>query len=324
MNPLITAQACWFCDKACAKRAWGTHKLYCTDDPARKRHVAVEMTFERILARIPRSEPGPDDAHCYVCLEGGGLVRSCACRGPSAGFAHVDCLAEVAAREEWMAAEGNREISRWIYCAICHQPYTDALRVRVARSHWRLYRDNPDDGSDEKRQALGHVASTFKENEEHDTAHRLAEDATRALPRDDREVLLSEIQQSLSRTNPAASLENLLGLRARVARCEDVNVRMTHAFLVGSLLCNLGRAREALEFAEESVELARSSFGPESSVALNCAASRAEVLARVGRVQEARAELSRVLAAQTRILGANHNTTLRTKDIIANLPATST
>jgi len=69
--PVFSPQACWFCGTACAKRVWRIHKLHCTDNPTLKRHVATEMAFERILATLRRTEPIPDDAQCYICLDGG-------------------------------------------------------------------------------------------------------------------------------------------------------------------------------------------------------------------------------------------------------------
>jgi len=256
---------------------------------------------------------------CYICLDGGDVLRGCACRGASAGFAHVDCLAEMAARDEWMTIEGRADVSRWGNCCLCRQMFSGALAIHMARRWWRRSRDAPD--SDEKRQALGCVGSTLRLRDEFEAAERLDEESTRGLANDDPDVLLNEITRAYNRNrqNPAALFEALHGLRARVARCGHGGVRATHAHALAYTLRDLGRPQEALACAAESVELATSDVGAESPLAFISAVEFARVLASVGRVQEARAELSRVLATQTRVLGADHDSTRETRIILGHL-----
>ena len=55
------------------------------------------MAIERELAKQPPLDQAPKDACCYICLDGDGkekLMRGCACRGDSAGYVHVECLAK--------------------------------------------------------------------------------------------------------------------------------------------------------------------------------------------------------------------------------------
>lgn len=74
---------------------------------------------------------------CWICLEegpdesGNGIVRNCACRGDSAGFAHLSCLIQYAERkchEEYalLASRGGRVVDEkfkdcWRNCPICKQ-----------------------------------------------------------------------------------------------------------------------------------------------------------------------------------------------------------
>ena len=81
----------------------------------------------------------PRDAACWICLgEGddtdGQLRRACACRGESAGFAHLSCLAEYAKQKckvvpDWMAADFT---TPWVYCSNCEQPFMGTLGLDMA------------------------------------------------------------------------------------------------------------------------------------------------------------------------------------------------
>jgi len=117
------------------------------------------IAFERSLAKEPKLET-PDDAQCDICFDGGDVLRGCACRGPSAGFAHVDCLAEMAARDEWMTLEDQRQLSRWSHFSpTCRAAFCAGLGVRMARRQWRHFRSAPD--SYDKRQVFGFVADRY-------------------------------------------------------------------------------------------------------------------------------------------------------------------
>lgn len=84
---------------------------------------------------------------CWVCLEPGirhghELMRGCACRG-SAGFAHIECLAEVAQSDGYRdGAENNGKqgqgysYSTWTRCPTCKQDFSGATALALARAHW--------------------------------------------------------------------------------------------------------------------------------------------------------------------------------------------
>jgi len=311
-KPETHPQACWFCHKTCAKRAWRMHKLYCTDDPALNRHVPIELAFERILARLPKTESVPDEAVCYICLDGGDVLRGCACRGPSAGFAHVGCLAEMAARNEWMVLDGDRTFSRWAFCATCHQPFIGALDAEMARRKWRHYRD---DNSDVRRMMLQSVAITLRKDHESDAADGLEEEATEGLARDDPKVLLAEITRAdcLLGPNPAAALGILTAVKPRVDRCDFAHVHLSCAMTTAIALIRIDRDQEAEPITAECVQLATEAQGPESTDALEAMELRGVTLINVGRAREGKALLTRVLATRTRVLGADHPSNLRTK-----------
>jgi len=277
------------------------------------------MAFERVLAKQPKTAV-PDDAVCYICLDGGTLLRDCACRGSSAGFAHVDCLAEMAKRDEWVTiVDGRERINVWMSCSLCHQAVNGALSIEMHRRRWRHIRDGPI--TEDKRHACRVVSNMFREEYEHDAADRLDDEANQGLARDEPEVLVSEIMRAnslFSVTNPDVALEILTGMRTKIERYKnDPNIypdlRAPYVEVMSGTLDKLRRFEEALLFANEAVELATAYCGLESATALRCRASQAELLIEVGRVDEGKAILSQVLATQTRILGANHADTRYTK-----------
>jgi len=278
------------------------------------------MAFERALAKQPKTDV-PDGARCYVCLDGGDVLRGCACRGPSAGFAHAGCLAEMAARDEWITSEGRGPLSRWTHCGTCNQWFVGALEVEMSRRCWRRYRDPilPDVLSDDdQRQAFRCGAGLLRCNDENDAADRLSEAAVRGLASDHHQVLKSEIERAASvvRTNPDAGLEILTRLRPRVARCTAASVPVEYASLMAVVLGALNRPREALPAALESVELATAYHGPESATTLRAMDTLARVVAQLGRVDEGIARLKRVHDTQTRVLGADHRDTRQTKRVL--------
>jgi len=305
-------QACWVCDKACAKRAWGIHKLYCTEDPALRRHVATELAFARVLAKAPTARV-PDDAVCYVCLDGGDVVRACACRGPSAGFAHVDCLAEMAAQNEFMTVQGRGDLSRWEHCGVCYQLFTGVLEVELCRRAWRHHRDAQE--TDVTRGALATAGNVLAHYDEGDAAARLCEEAKRGLAGDDPRVLEAEVARAdaVRQTNPDAALEMLKRLRPRIARCEDAGTRMMFATSQALVLGFMDRYQEAAPFAAEAVEIETLCSGPEDARTLDKKKLRAVLLIESGRVDEGTAMLTQVFVTQTRVLGADHVDTQDTK-----------
>ena len=107
----------------------------------------------------PEPEPGGDgakssvprtDATCWICLDGGDLQRSCACRGPSAGYAHIDCIAryaeskleevltshddsnEVDARRLHVGCKFESILAPYRSCPTCKHSYTGKMVIDLA------------------------------------------------------------------------------------------------------------------------------------------------------------------------------------------------
>jgi len=156
------------------------------------------------------------------------------------------CLAEMAARNEWMVVDGVGPVRRWMFCAVCRLRFTDAADADMVRGWWRRVRDAPD--SHEKRTALLNVARLLRDGDADDAADRLEEAAIRGRTRDDPRVLAVEMDRALGlvETNPAAALEMVTVLQPRVQRCVTAAARLSHATGLATALHQLDRAEEAL------------------------------------------------------------------------------
>ena len=84
-----------------------------------------------------------DGAACCFCLdnvgdkEGKPPVRDCSCRGDSAGFAHLSCLAKYAEQKckEGLKDDGDTGLAfckPWNFCNTCKQPFQNQLAVDLA------------------------------------------------------------------------------------------------------------------------------------------------------------------------------------------------
>jgi hypothetical protein len=79
----------------------------------------------------------PDGAACYFCFgeeedeEGKPLVRDCSCRGDSAGFAHLSCLAQYAEQKCKQVVDRDLDAfsTPWVICNNCKQPFQGQLSI---------------------------------------------------------------------------------------------------------------------------------------------------------------------------------------------------
>ena len=101
---------------------------------------AAARAASRVLADAQAAE-APPEAVCIICLDRGDepLHRNCACRGPTAGFAHMSCLVGYVAS----AAETNKRL--WSRCGTCKQAYFGATQLALARARWERARGLPED-----------------------------------------------------------------------------------------------------------------------------------------------------------------------------------
>eukprot|EP01045_Picozoa_sp_COSAG04_P045292 COSAG04_NODE_15799_length_516_cov_0.600950_1_plen_145_part_10 len=118
----------------------------------------------------------PPEAECYICLRRGTddnpLRRKCACRGPTAGFAHMECLIKA-------VHVGSQQKHMLLYeCGLCETPYYGDVLVGLARARWERARDRAEDDT-ERLAAVNQLALAHRELREYDAALPLFEEALR-------------------------------------------------------------------------------------------------------------------------------------------------
>jgi len=124
-----------------AAEADDSHRQSADDD--HEGQAAVFAAVAAVSKSSPRT-PTPTGAACWICLEeepdktGGRLMRNCACRGETAGYAHISCLADYADRRSSEIA-WNEEASKkyecelpWRECPHCRQYYTGDVMIAMA------------------------------------------------------------------------------------------------------------------------------------------------------------------------------------------------
>jgi hypothetical protein len=109
--------------------------------------LKAELSFLRTMASFLRTMATNEITHgaanCYFCLdnvsdeEGNLPVRDCSCRGDSAGFAHLSCLAKYAEQKckEGLKDDGDTGLAfckPWNFCNTCKQPFQNQLAVDLA------------------------------------------------------------------------------------------------------------------------------------------------------------------------------------------------
>ena len=313
----IKCKACFYCSRACQTRNWRRiHKRVCTTDPLLRPFIRVEMAVERALTKEPKVQ-APKEATCYICLdgeEGGKLMRGCACRGDSAGFVHLDCLVELAESKE--ASRDLQAICKvWIFCGNCKQSFQGALELEMTRRFWRHYRSGQHLGL--RYDSSKSLAACLATNGEFDAVNQLLDEASTCVGNDTVAFLdLKGCRVNLLRMN-GQRLEALGLLQAMLPEakeCSDADPQIYGQTLhqVAHLLLGLGRNQEAHEAATELVAFNKAKFGPESSLALSAVEMYATACAKLGRMEEAKANFNVAFVTQARVLGREHEATQKT------------
>jgi tetratricopeptide (TPR) repeat protein len=163
------------------------------------------------------------------------LMRGCACRG-TAGYAHLSCLLEAAAKEvEFNAENGDPEdiVSAtdelWQTCKLCNQPRTGCLEMMLALNRWETAKCLAHT-CDEHRNARHQLASAYIADNENEKAIELIEPALNY----DREAI------NTSSDVPAYMVENVISEATNLGMC----------------LARIGRFDEAMAHYTQALELA--------------------------------------------------------------------
>jgi len=120
---------------------------------------------------------------------------------------------------------------------------------------------------------------------------------------------------------PRDALETLTRIPPRMDLPRSpATTRASYNKVMTAARAKLDRVEEALHFSAVAVELSRATSGPQSFETIDAMALHGEMLGFNGRIEEAKAILDRVLAANTRLLGADHKRTRLTHDVLRGLP----
>jgi hypothetical protein len=228
---------------------------------------------------------------CYICTQAvhwktkEGLVRMCACRG-TAGFAHVSCLAEQAKILVAEAEENNLDVQprwkRWHMCSLCEQGYHGVVIGALGWACWKTYVGRPE------ANRIRRCAMTVLGNSLGLAGHH--EDA----------LSVQETEFSMLR-RLGASEANVLDFQS--------NIAITYS--------KLGRDEEALQI-DRDVYFGRLKLnGEQNYYTVNAANNYAVSLVHLKRFEEAKVLMLKMIPAARRVLGENHNLTLKTRWLYA-------
>lgn len=110
------------------------------DDASTKYEAAVQDAIDETAA--------PEAARCYICLDGGDLIRNCACRGPDQGFAHAGCLVRMAEShldENAYVNNPSKYFQALNYCGLCRHSFEGKVYLALCRAAWQRFVVHPAD-----------------------------------------------------------------------------------------------------------------------------------------------------------------------------------
>lgn len=248
--------------------------------------------FDAAVEEAISATGAPEAARCYICLDGGDLVRGCACRGPDQGFAHIGCLVQLAEAAEARANDRNEYFDAMASCGLCKQFFDGKVDIAMGRAVWRRFAGCPRD--DEWRfQALRDLGTTLLNNDQLDEAEILCR-------------------------------QNLAECRAGPRRWDNMRTLVDAEEQVASLELEKGMAtkdetklRSALETFERMHAWRVANEGAYSENTLEVAVETARARRELGLLAEAEALLRETLNSQRRVLGESTKQVLCTQQILA-------
>jgi len=288
-----------YCGAECQVQHWkeGGHDQLCK--PIKKaggaeQYNANSRYSEAVAVAVEKCAEDTKGQTCFICTEAlhlktkEGLVRGCACRG-TAGFAHVSCLAEQAKLLFEEAEYNNLDVkvmqarwSRWHTCSLCEQMYHGVVMHALGWACWKTYLGRPE--TDQARVlAMSVLGNGLSIAEHHEDA-----------------LSVKEAQLSMKRR---------LGVPQGSILVAQSNIATTYR--------KLGQLERALQMQRDVYSGWVKLHGEENDETLLAALNYADALTSLERFEEAKALLRRTVPVARRVLGENHEDTLRLKWIYA-------
>ena len=273
----------------------------------------VEFAIERVLAKQPPMDQAPKGATCYICLEGeddgSKLMRGCACRGDSAGFAHIECLTELAKSKE--ASEDLPAVFQsWLRCCNCKHDFQRALGLEMRWRFWRHYHSRQDLHEGLRFHSAIALGQYLGRHGEFSAAYQLCDEAT-ICAGDNKEPLLEiKLLKANMLIKSGQKLEILEHLPAMVPEAKAYTARPDVYYqtilLITRCYCDLDRKQEAHETATELVAFSKANYSPDNAYTLTAMRWYANACVKLGRVDEAKAIFEDIITTHIRVLGRDH------------------
>ena len=282
-----------YCGAECQKKHWeeGGHDQLCK--PIKRAGGAEQYNAntrytEAVAVAATACAEDTKGQTCYICTQAlhwktkEGLVRMCACRG-TAGFAHASCLAEQArikvaeALENNLGAKAlNDRWARWYTCSLCEQDYHGVVRCALGWACWKTYVGRPE--ADEARGMAMSLLGLGLTSAQH-------------------------YEDALSVQEAELSTLRRLGASEEVILLAQGNLASTYQ--------DLGRDEEAVRLCQDVYRGRLELSGEEHFDSLTAANNYADTIVNLERFEEARTLLRKALPVAQRVLGDNHDLTLK-------------
>jgi len=124
-----------------SKKQWKLkqHERRCKECIDTNREVPQKQHTPTSLVKSNTTVNDEEAPSCYICLDdepdesGGEVRRDCSCRGPSAGFVHLSCLAKYAEEKYMSNPKGKGRDLLWKHCPTCKHEYQSEFAVDLAK-----------------------------------------------------------------------------------------------------------------------------------------------------------------------------------------------
>ena len=187
------------------------------------------------------------------------------------------------------------------------QEFNGALGLEMLRRFWRCHRSS--ENLDLRYNSTRSLASDLGFYGEVDAANQLLDEASTCIGNNTEPLYLKLLRASiLSRNDQHLEALGLLQAMLPEAKAYTMNPSLYRRTLheIVDVLLDLERYQEAHGAATELVTFTKAKFGLEHPVTLQAMGPYARACARLGRVEEAKANFEDVLTTQTRVLGREH------------------
>ena len=125
-----------------SKKQWKLkqHERRCKECIDNNNEVQKQHTPTSLVKSNTTVNDGGEAPSCYICLDdepdasGGKVRRDCSCRGPSAGYVHLSCLAKYAEEKYMSNPKGlvDRSLA-WKHCPTCKHEYQNDFALDLAK-----------------------------------------------------------------------------------------------------------------------------------------------------------------------------------------------